>query len=422
MTTGSIIILTLLFSAFFSGIELAFLTSNKFRIEIDKKQGKLQATILSYFLKRPSWFIGAVLIGNNIALVIYGIYISKELDPIVSHWLPASFDFEGYRLIIQTLISTAIILLFGEFLPKILSRINPNETLALLSIPFLVFYALFYPLVFVILKFSNWLLSKILGVQVSETRPEFGRIDLDVYVKNIQQNTSEEAQLNTELEMFQAALDFSKVKIRNCMVPRHEIVAVEISTPIERIKKLFIETRLSRILIYRESIDNIIGFVHSFEMFRNPQDVLSIMLPVTIFPESTPALQVLKHFTNEHRSVAVVVDEHGLTAGMVTVEDVIEEIFGEIQDEYDLDSHTETRISDSEFIFSGSLEIDYLNEKYGFKIPTGSYETLAGFILFNYESIPEPGQVIEISPFKVKIQTVKSSRIESVRFTIVGGA
>ncbi len=278
----------------------------------------------------------------------------------------------------------------------------------------MILYGLFYPVVYLVLKFANALLSTIFKINVSENRIEFGRIDLDYYVRNLQPAKGESDELNTELEMFQAALDFGKVKVRNCMIPRPEIVAVELETSIEKLRQLFAETRLSRILIYRESLDNIIGFVHSFDMFKNPPDVKSILLPVTIFPESTPALDVLRHFTKEHRSVAVVVDEHGLTAGMVTVEDVIEEIFGEIQDEHDLDQLTETRISENEYLFSGSLEIDYLNEKYGFNIPTGEYETLAGFILHHHESIPSQNEEIAIEPFHFKIQSVKGSRIDTL--------
>lgn len=414
MSITAFILVSLLFSAFFSGMEIAFLTSNKFRIEIDRKQGKFTARLLSYFLHKPSWYIGAVLIGNNIALVVYGIYMAALLNPLLMQYFPDASRSEAFLLITQTLISTFIILIAGEFIPKILFRINPNETLSFFALPMMALYWLFYPAVFLVLKFSNALLSSVFKINVSENRIEFGRVDLDYYVRNIQTAKGENDELNTELEMFQAALDFGKVKVRNCMIPRPEIVAVEFETSIEKVKQLFAETRLSRILIYRESLDNIIGFVHSFEIFKNPPDIKSIILPVTIFPESTPALDVLRHFTKEHRSVAVVVDEHGLTAGMVTVEDVIEEIFGEIQDEHDLDHLTETRISDHEYLFSGSLEIDYLNEKYGFNIPTGEYETLAGFILHYHESIPSQNEEIDIEPFHFKIQAVKGSRIETV--------
>ncbi len=414
MSITAFILVSLLFSAFFSGMEIAFLTSNKFRIEIDRKQGKFTARLLSYFLHKPTWYIGAVLIGNNIALVVYGIYMAALLNPLLIEHFPNAGNSEAFLLIAQTLISTFIILIAGEFIPKILFRINPNETLSLFALPMMVLYWLFYPAVYLVLKFSNALLSTVFKINVSENRIEFGRVDLDYYVRNIQTAKGENDELNTELEMFQAALDFGKVKVRNCMIPRPEIVAVELDTSIEKLRQLFAETRLSRILIYRESLDNIIGFVHSYEMFKNPPDVKSIILPVTIFPESTPAIDVLRHFTKEHRSVALVVDEHGLTAGMVTVEDVIEEIFGEIQDEHDLDLLTETRISESEYLFSASLEIDYLNEKYGFSIPTGEYETLAGFILHHHESIPSPNEEIVIEPFLFRIQAVKGSRIETV--------
>jgi CBS domain containing-hemolysin-like protein len=421
MNPDFIILLSMLFSAFFSGMEIAFLTANKFRIEIERKQGKLTARILSYFLHKPSWYIGAVLTGNNIALVVYGIYISAKLEPILMQIFPQAGKSEAFLLTSQTLISTFIILIVGEFIPKVLFRINPNETLSLFAVPMIALYGLFYPVVYVILKFSNALLSAIFKINISENKIEFGRVDLDHYVKNIQPAKGENDELNTELEMFQAALDFGKIKVRNCMIPRPEIVAVEQNTSIEKLRQLFSETRLSRILIYRDTPDNIIGFVHSFEMFKNPTDIMSVLLPVTIFPESTPALEVLRHFTAEHRSVAVVVDEHGLTSGMVTVEDVIEEIFGEIQDEHDLDQLTETRISDNEYLFSASLEIDYLNEKYGFNIPTGDYETLAGFILHHHPSIPSADEEIVIEPFYFKIKAVKGSRIDTLTLKIKQG-
>jgi len=408
----------MLLVGFFSGIELAFLSANKFKIELENKQGRFTAKILSFFVKAPSKFICTVLVGLNIALVIYGTYMSHLLEPFIYEYLPEQYQSRALSLILETIISTLLILVAGEFLPKILFRINPNETLAFFSLPVLALYILLYPVVVLILGITHSGLRTLFKIDFTETRPLFGRIDLDHYLSNISTKNIENSEINSEIEMFQAALDFSKVKIRNCMIPRMEIIAMNVEAPIEALRNRFIETRLSRILIYRDGIENIIGFVHSYEMFKHPENIQSILLPVSIFPETMSAQDLLKHFTQEHRSVAVVVDEHGTTSGMITVEDVIEEIFGEIQDEHDVQELTENKISEHEFILSGRLEIDYLNEKYNLKIPHGDYETLAGFIFHYHESIPEPNEIITIPPFVIKVQTLKGNRIEQIRLRI----
>jgi putative hemolysin len=418
MDSTIIIITSLIFVAFFSGIEIAFLSANKFKIELENKQGKFLAKILSYFVKAPSKFICTILVGLNIALVIYGTYMANLLQPVIHHFLPDDYQSEALVLILETLVSTFLILVAGEFLPKILFRINPNETLSLFSVPVFAFYILLYPVVYLILAITHSGLRLLFKIDFAETRPLFGRIDLDHYLRNISTKNIQNSEINTEIEMFQAALDFSKVKIRNCMIPRMEIVAINIEASIEELRNKFIETRLSRILIYRDSIENIIGFVHSYEMFKRPQNIQSILLPVSIFPEAMTAQELLRHFTQEHRSVAVVVDEHGVTSGMITVEDVIEEIFGEIQDEHDVQELIETKISNYEYILSGRLEVDYLNEKYSLNIPAGDYETLAGFIFYHHESIPEPNEIITIRPFIIKVQKLKGNRIEQVRLKI----
>jgi CBS domain containing-hemolysin-like protein len=418
MTLELLILLSLLLSAFFSGMEIAFLTSNKFRIEIDRKQGKLTGRILSHFVHQPSWFVASVLIGNNIVLVMYGMGMASLLEPWLEERFPVASRSDTLMLVSQTVISTGILLLTGEFIPKIIFRIRPNETLALFSFPMMFFYWLCYPLAYLLLKFSNAVFRLLFGINVSHQRPEFGRIDLIHLIGSLPDEASNQRQPASGLEIFEAALHFSKVKVRHCMIPRPDIVAVDLHTSIDEIKKLFATTHLTRILVYNQTLDNIIGYVHSFEMFKNPSDIRSILLPVTIFPEATPAFEVLRHFTREHRNVAVIVDEHGLTAGMVTVEDIMEEIFGEIQDEHDLNERTETQVAAEEYLFSASLEIDYLNQKYGFGIPVGEYETLAGFILHHLESIPSPGQQLTIQPFVITIQSVKGSRIETVTFRL----
>jgi putative hemolysin len=413
-----IIISSMLLVGFFSGIELAFLSANKFKIELENKQGRFTAKILSYFVKAPSKFICTVLVGLNVALVIYGTYMAHLLQPLILNSLPDNYHSEVLILIIETLISTMILLVAGEFLPKILFRINPNETLSFFSLPVFIFFILFYPVVVLILGITHSVLRTLFKIDFTETRPLFGRVDLDHYLSNISTKNIENSEINSEIEMFQAALDFSKIKIRNCMIPRMEIVAINVDETISVLKNKFIETRLSRILIYRDSIENIIGFVHSYEMFKHPENIQSVLLPVSIFPETMTAQDLLKHFTQEHRSVAVVVDEHGITSGMITVEDVIEEIFGEIQDEHDTQDLIETKINECEYVFSGRLEVDYLNEKYNLNIPEGDYETLAGFIFHYHESIPEPNEVINIPPFVIKVQIIKGNRIEQLRFKI----
>lgn len=414
MDTYLIITLTLITAAFFSGIEIAFLSSNKFKIELENKQGRFTARILSYFVKAPSKFICTILVGINVALVIYGTYMALLLEPIIRNYIPPGYQTEFLILLIQTLLSTLLILVAGEFLPKVLFRINPNETLTLFSLPVLIFYILLYPIVALVLGISHFILKRAFKIDFTETTPAFGRIDLDHYIRNINSKMNENSEINSEIQMFQAALDFNKVKIRKCMIPRHEIIAVNIDKPIELLRKRFVETGLSRILIYRDDIDHIIGFVHSYEMFRHPENTQSILLPVSVFPETLPAHDLLRHFTREHRSVAIVVDEHGITSGMVTVEDVIEEIFGEIQDEHDVEELVEGKIGEHEYVFSGRLEVDYLNEKYNLSLPTGDYETLGGFIFHFHEHIPEANEIITIPPFIIKVQVLKGNRIEQV--------
>jgi len=418
MTALNIILLTLAASAFSSGMEIAFVSANKLRIELDKKQGKFSALIVSRFVKSPSRFIGTMLIANNVALVIYSMIFSEDILPrhLVNDMLPSGFHSELAILTVQTLIPTLIILVAAEFVPKTLFRINPNSTLNILAIPSLIIYYILFPLVIVVIGLSRFLLNSVFKIEFAEERPVFARIDLDLYLRDLSTKNSQVEEMDTEIRIFRNALDFSEVKVRECMVPRKELVAISVAEPIAELQKMFIETKLSKILIYRDSIDNIIGFTHSSEMFKQPKDILSILLPISIVPEVMPANELLTLFTNQHRSIALVVDEFGGTSGMVTMEDVIEEIFGEIQDEHDDPENVEKQISPGEYVFSGRLEIDYLNKKYDLHLPVGEdYETLAGFIVHSHENIPEPGEEILLPPFVFKILQVKDNRIEQVR-------
>lgn len=413
------ILITIAFCAFFSGLEIAFLSANKLKIELDNKQGKLPAQIISRFTKSPSKFIAALLVGNNISLVIYGLTMAKLLESPIRNVLGEPFNSEISVLLIQTFLSTLLILFTAEYLPKAIFSLNPNGILNFLAIPVLVIYYILSPIVWVIIGISNIVLIKIFRVNYTDTKPAFGKIDLDHYIRDISSHGSKESEINNEIQIFQNALDFTKVKVRECMIPRPEIVALDINEPVEELKNKFIETGLSKILIFRDSIDNIIGYIHSYEMFKHPKDIQSILLPIHIVPESMSANELLSIFTKQHKSVTLVVDEYGGTSGMVTLEDVMEEIFGEIRDEHDTDELTEKKLSANEYQFSGRLEVDYLNDKYGFDIPADeNYETLAGFIVSKHESIPEKNQTIIVPPFIFRIIEVVGNRIEQVQMKV----
>ena len=421
MSDWTIILITLLFSAFAAGSEIAFLSSNKLRIELDRSQGDLSAKIIWNFVKRPSRFIASMLIANNIGLVIYGTVMEKRIlnTEVLKELLPVQMHGHAMLLIIQTVISTFIILIAAEFIPKVLFRLNPNAALGFLAIPLRILNFILAPVVWFILNISSFLMNKLFRIQIIDERPVFGRIDLDMYIREISTRNNQTEEIDSEIRIFQNALDFKEVKVRESMVPRNEIVAVNVTAGIGELQKLFVETKLSKILVYRDNIDNIIGFVHSSEMFKRPTDITHILLPVTIVPEVMNANDLLKQFTNQHKSVAVVVDEFGGTAGMVTIEDLIEEIFGEIQDEHDVPEETEKQIGDNEFLFSGRLEIDYLNKKYNLEIPEDeSFETLSGFIFHHHENIPRQNEEIIIPPFTIIVQKVRNNRIEQVRMKV----
>ena len=421
MSDWTIILITLLFSAFAAGSEIAFLSSNKLRIELDRSQGDLSAKIIWNFVKRPSRFIASMLIANNVGLVIYGTVMEKRIlnTEVLKELLPVQMHGHAMLLIIQTVISTSIILIAAEFIPKVLFRLNPNAALGFLAIPLRILNFILAPVVWFILNISSFLMNKLFRIQIIDERPVFGRIDLDMYIREISTRNNQTEEIDSEIRIFQNALDFKEVKVRESMVPRNEIVAVNVTAGIGELQKLFVETKLSKILVYRDNIDNIIGFVHSSEMFKRPTDITHILLPVTIVPEVMNANDLLKQFTNQHKSVAVVVDEFGGTAGMVTIEDLIEEIFGEIQDEHDVPEETEKQIGDNEFLFSGRLEIDYLNKKYNLEIPEDeSFETLSGFIFHHHENIPRQNEEIIIPPFTIIVQKVRNNRIEQVRMKV----
>ncbi len=415
-TTWLAIILSLLFSAFFSGMEIAFVSSSRLKQELDLKRGLLPAKILSSFYDNPSRFIGALLLGNNIALVVYGIAMAIVLEPAITAVLPPAFHSEFYVLVIQTILATLLILIVSEFTPKILFRINPNAILKTFAIPIWLFYYLFYPFILLYIGISQLLLKLFMGVSISDKAYEFSAIDLDEYVQDLHPADEVVTEHNQEIQMMQNAIEFKHVKLRDCMVPRMNIVALEIEEDVETLRKLFTETGHSKIMIYRENIDNLQGYVHAYDMFSHPGNIESVLRIADIFPETMAANEVLNHFIQNHKSVAIVVDEFGGTSGMVTMEDIIEEIFGEIEDEYDKDEIIEKQIGNDEFIFSARIEIDYLNENYKLMIPESEeYETLAGFILHYHKSIPQQNEEILIPPFFIKIIKASGNRLEEVR-------
>jgi len=409
------IIVCLVLSAFFSGMEIAFVSANRFKVEVDKKQGKLSASIIASFLEQPSRFISTLLVGNNIALVVYGITMAKILEP----WIAVYTSSESAILVVQTIISTLLILVTAEFLPKAFFRINPNRMLDIFAVPAKVCYVLLYPLVWVIDRFSKQILAALFKVKLNEEKMTFGRSDLDEYVNEFISNDDEES-VDSEIQIFRNALSFSDIKVRECMIPRTETIALEINENIEFLRNKFVETGLSKILIYRDDIDNIIGYVHALELFQKPKNIKNIIRPISLVPESTKVKDLLTLFGQQHRSVAVVLNEFGGTAGMVTVEDIIEEIFGDIEDEHDKEELTEEKLGDNQYRLSARLEIDYINREFNLDLPeSDGYETLAGFIIEHHQSIPELDEIIRVGKFEFLVSKVDSTRIEEVVLSVL---
>jgi CBS domain containing-hemolysin-like protein len=413
-----IILLAIILSAFFSGMEIAFVTSNKLRIELDRKQGVFGSKIIKLFTDNPGQYIATMLIGNNISLVVYGLVFSSILSPALTPLI----DSDLLVLIVNTIISTAIILLVAEFLPKTIFIISPNFFLKFLSIPTLFFFFLFYPISKFTLSVSNFFIRIFFRLRHGEEKQEnivFSKVDLDHFVDISKQSREESEPYHHNIKIFQNALDFSNVKLRECMIPRTEIEAVEASSTIETLREKFIETRLSRILIYQKTIDNIIGYIELKDIFNKPPDILSSLRKLAIVPETMPANKLLKLFVDDKKNIALVVDEFGGTSGMVTIEDVLEEIVGDIEDEHDTNDLIEKAVSNNEYILSGRIEIDYLNEKYHLHLPEeDDYETLAGMILFYNGSIPGNNDVIRIRNFVIKVLKATTTKLESVNLRI----
>lgn len=412
------ILITLLFSAFFSGLEIAFVSANRFKIELEKKQGSLNAKINSFFAARPASFISTLIIGNNIALVIYGLLFAQLVGPPLEALLESRFSIhsEISVAVLQLLLSTMLILVTGEYLPKNLFRLNPNRIMNIFAVPAFIIYWLLYPVVMLTVFISESLL-KLTGYKSGKDHPVFSRTDLDNLVKETTEDPNlTKEDIDHEFIILKNALEFTHTKVRECMVPRTDIEALDVESDIETLREKFVETGLSKILVYEDNIDQIIGYVHSFAIFKKPTDIRSVMIMPLIIPESMAVKDVLSEFTGRRKSMAVVVDEFGGTAGILTIEDVMEEIFGEIEDEHDSEDLTEQELGENEFLFSARLETRYLNEKYKLDIPeSDDYSTLAGYIIQEHESLPEEGEILDFERFEFEIIKRQGGKIDEVK-------
>ncbi|MBS1544251.1 MAG: HlyC/CorC family transporter [Bacteroidetes bacterium] len=409
---------SLVFSFFFSGIEIAFLSANRLQVELRGKQGIWSGKIMSYFMRNPSRFIGTTLIGNTLALVIFGNSMAVLFEPILAEHLPPSINNEPSILLIQTLLSTLLILFAAEFLPKSLFMINPNFVLSTLALPFVVMYALLAPVTFTIVNLSKWVITGLLRLEYSEERPVFGLTDLNHYLRNMQKVHHEDEEIDLDKKILHNALEFKKVRVRDCMIPRTEIAAVALEDGMDRLKKAFVESGHSKIVVYRDTIDDIIGYCHSAALFRNPKSIEEILTPISNVTETALANDIMIQLLRERRSLAIVLDEFGGTAGLVSMEDVIEEIFGDIEDEHDSDYLTEQKLDEKTFLFSARLEVDYINETYHWQLPVGEYETLGGLILAYTEDFPQKGEKVEVPPYTFVIQSTRGNLIDTVRVEI----
>ncbi|MCK5368806.1 MAG: HlyC/CorC family transporter [Cyclobacteriaceae bacterium] len=413
-----VVLVSLLLSAFFSGVEIAFISSDKLHIELRSQQGHLSDKILSGFVKKPSWFITSTLIGNNVTLVIYGIFMAFILKPLIANSLPSILNNELIVFVLQTSMATIIVLITAEFLPKSLSLLSPNRMLSFLAIPIYIIYILFFPAVWLIVNLSKILIEKVLRLEYSEDKPVFGLIDLNQYIKRMINVQEEEQKQEVNAKIFTNALEFKTVKIRDCLVPRTELVTVSFDDTIEELKTAFVESGYSKVLVYKESIDNIIGYCNSIELFKKPENLSDIIIPILIVPETMLANELMIQFISERKNIALVVDEYGGTSGIVTIEDIMEEIFGEIQDEHDEEDLLEKRIDDENFLLSARHEIDYLNDKYNFQLPEGDYETLGGLILSLAEDFPKKNEKINSDNFTFNIESIENNRIDNIKLTI----
>lgn len=406
-----IILTTLVLSAFFSGFEIAYVSSNKVHLEILKKQEGVIANVLNKLTRKPSKLLATMLVGNNVALVVYGF----EMGKVMTALLPDFFQ----NVLWHTIISTLIILITAEFMPKVFFQIYANQLLKLFAIPAYFFYLLFYPLSSLVMWISDFVLRVFFKTKGDYVPLSFTKVELVDYISEQLENVPKKEEMDSEVQMFQNALEFSGVKAREIMIPRTEIVAVELNESIENLIATFVSSGFSKILIYNENIDDILGYVHSFDMFKKPKNIKEVLIPIVNIPETIQINEVLNILTRKRKSMAVVLDEYGGTSGIVTLEDIVEELFGEIEDEHDKDNFIEEQLSETEYLFSARLEVEYLNETYHLEIPESEeYETLGGFIVLHNEGIPTQGELIQIPPFSFVIEACSQTKIETVRLVV----
>jgi len=400
---------------FFAGIEMAFYSANRLGIELKKKQGSTSGKLLAQFTESPVRFLGTTLVGFNIFLVFFSLQVSTVMKPAwiylekkINQQIPDTVD-----IIVEIIIATFVVIIFAEFIPRAIFRARSNASLSKLSFVIDFFYQMLYPIASGLIKLSEWLLKYLFDVHYNEKKAAFSRSDLDNLFQQSHDMSDRKEELNTRL--FENALELPKIKIRQCLVPRKEITGIELNASMHSVRKQFIETKLSKLVVFENNIDHIVGYIHQLDLFKNPQDVKSILLPIPAVPESMSAADLIGKFTRERKSVAWVVDEFGGTAGIITMEDVLEEIFGEIEDEYDADEFIEKQLSEAEYIFSGRLEVDYLNKKYDFDLPVTESETLSGYIISYHETIPRQKERIIIGDYEFDIINVSDTRIETVK-------
>ena len=406
------IVASVILIGFFSGYEIGFVSANRLSLELKKKQGSRSGKIIAGFLEAPTQFIGTCLIGLNISLVVFGILFEELLHTHI--WSRFGLG-EGAILVGNTIVSTFVILFIGELVPKAMFKARAASLINTFAPLAQFFHVLFKPLTVLLVNTAQWVLSNLFQVKMVYKKEAFTKVDLAHFVQ--QTNAHQEQQeLNTDL--FENALSLPDIKVRKCLVPRTEIVGVEIQTPLEEVKALFIETKLSKLIVYNDTLDNIVGYIHQLDLFKKPKDIKAIMHPILLVTESMNAADLINLFSKKRKSIAWVVDEFGGTAGIVTMEDVLEEIFGEINDEYDEQEFLEKKLSANEYIFSGRLELDYLYEKYGIDFAVDNAETLSGYLIHKHEAIPKVREVIHLSHFDAEILLVSDTRIEKVKLTI----
>ena len=409
-----IALVSLLFSAFFSGVEIAFISANKLQLELDKSKGKFSSKMTAFFSKNESDFITTMLVGNNIALVVYGIVMTQILTPKLQLFISSDL----VLLLAQTIIATLIVLVTAEFLPKAIFRIFPNQILNIFAIPIWLLFIILRPAAILMLKIANLLLKHVLKQNIAKDKQVFGKTDLDDLLSNVRSVEGVE-DTRVEVEMLQNALDLSEKRVRECMIPRTEIVAIDILSSIDEVKERFVDTKFSKLLVFKGNIDKIIGYIHSYDLFKNPKNLKSVLLPLPFVPESMKAMELLNQFIESNKGVAVVLDEFGGTAGMITIEDVTEEIVGEIVDEHDIDEEADQQIDASTFTLLGRSYVEDVNKKYNLALPeSDEYETISGLLLDYLEDIPKKDDIIEFKDYHFTITNVNKTTIQEVELVV----